>query len=231
MQPNSASDLHEIVVDECSVSTPTDSSSIDNNSQEPSKKRLKMDASMVEDALEETWLKLDKAILQDCDKTVIQNGQRLNDRHINFAQVMLRRQFPHLEGLKLTLLQEKSQKKIQNELQIIFCSSRKHWIVASTIACSKNEVKVYDSVFNTTDAETRKIICNVFNLARKPKFTYEKFQKQIGPSDCRLFTIAAATALALGLNPVQVQFQQAAMRNHLLNCFEKGYLEAFPAVH
>ena len=111
MQPNSASDLHEIVVDECSVSTPTDSSSIYNNFQEPSKKRLKMDASMVEDALEETWLKLDKAISKDCDKTVIQNGQRLNDRHINFAQVMLRRQFPHLEGLKLTLLQEKSQKE------------------------------------------------------------------------------------------------------------------------
>ena len=75
-----------------------------------------MDASMVEEALEETWLKLDKVILKDCDKTVIQNGQRLNDRHINFAQVMLRRQFPHLEGLKLTLLQEKSQKKIQNGL-------------------------------------------------------------------------------------------------------------------
>ena len=86
---------------------------------------------------------------------------------------------------------------------------------------------MYDSVFNTTDAETRKIICNVFDPARKPKFTYEKFQKQIGPSDCRLFAIAAATALALGLNPVQVQFQQAAMRNHLLNCFEKGHLEAF----
>ena len=30
VQPNSASDLHEIVLDECSVSTPTDSSSIDN---------------------------------------------------------------------------------------------------------------------------------------------------------------------------------------------------------
>ena len=120
VQPNSASDLHEIALDECSVSTPTDSSSIDNNFQEPSKKRLKMEASMVEDALEETWLKLDKAIMKDCDKTVIQNGQRLNDRHINFAQVMLRRQFPHLEGLKLTLLQEKSQKKIQNGLQIFF---------------------------------------------------------------------------------------------------------------
>ena len=134
-QHNSASDLHEIVVDECSISTPTDSSSIHNNFQEPSNKWLKMDASMVEDALEETWLKLDKVILKDSDKTVIQNGQRLNDRHINFAQVMLRRQFPHLEELKLTLLQEKSQKKIQNGFQIIFCSSRKHWIVTSTIAC------------------------------------------------------------------------------------------------
>ena len=90
---------------------------------------------------------------------------------------------------------------------------------------------MYDSVFNTNDTEICKNICNLFNLAKKPKFTSEKFQKQIGPSDCGLFAIATATVLAFGINPVQVQFQQAAMRNHLLNCFEKGHLKAFSSVN
>ena len=141
---------------------------------------------------------------------------------------MLKKQFPCLEGLQLTLLQEKNQDKIQNGIQIIFCRSRQHLVVALTVACGKNEVKVYDSVFNVTDTETRKTIANVFKLAKKPKFICEKCQKQIGHSDCGLFSIAAANAIAVGINPVRVQFQQTCMRNHLLNCFEKGHLEAFP---
>lgn len=55
-------------------------------------------------------------------------------------------------------------------------------------------MKIFDSVFNTIDSETRRTICNLFSLGKKPKFTCEKFGKQIGPFDCGLFAIAAATA-------------------------------------
>ena len=71
----------------------------------------------------------------------------------------------------------------------------------------------------------------MFHLGKKPKFTCEKFGKQIGPFDCGLFAIAAATALAFGINPVQVRFEQTAMRNHLFNCFETGELEVFPTIY
>ena len=37
------------------------------------------------------------------DKVMIENGQRLNDRHVNFAQAILRTQFSHCDGLKTTL--------------------------------------------------------------------------------------------------------------------------------
>ena len=73
---------------------------------------MKMDASIVADTMEETWLKLHKAVLKECDKRLLQNGERLNDHHINYAQTMLRMQFPYLEGLQLTFLQEKHQAKI-----------------------------------------------------------------------------------------------------------------------
>ena len=113
-----------------------------------------------------------------------------------YVQAMLKKQFPCLEGLQLTLLQEKNQDKIQNGIRIIFCRSHQHWVVASTIACGKNEVKVYGSVFNATEIEARKTFTNLFKLAKKP-FICEKFQKQIGHSDCGLFSIATTTAIAL----------------------------------
>lgn len=71
-----------------------------------------MDASTVVDCLEDTWLKLGKAVLNQSDKKLLQNGERLNDHHINYAQAMLKKQFPGLEGLQLTLLQEKNQDKM-----------------------------------------------------------------------------------------------------------------------
>ena len=37
---------------------------------------MKMNASMVADTMEETWLKLDKAVLKECDKRLLQNGGR-----------------------------------------------------------------------------------------------------------------------------------------------------------
>jgi len=33
------------------------------------------------------------------DKLMIENGQKLSDRHINFAQAILRAKFPQCEGL------------------------------------------------------------------------------------------------------------------------------------
>ena len=74
---------------------------------------------MVADTMEETWLKLHKAVLKESDKKLLQNRERLNDHHINYAQ-MLRMQSPYLEGLQLTLLQGKNQAKIKNGLQIVF---------------------------------------------------------------------------------------------------------------
>lgn len=128
------SDLCDNGIDSYSSTIAIDCSPMKQHLVEPS---MNMDASMVAETMEETWLKLDKAVLKECDKRLLQNGERLNDHHIiNYAQTMLRTQFPYLEGLQLTLLQEKHQAKIKNGLQIIFCQSHQHWIVASTIACN-----------------------------------------------------------------------------------------------
>ena len=72
----------------------------------------------------------------------------------------------------------------------------------SNIACSKNEIKLLDFVFPSTDAETRKIIVNLFQITKNPKFTCAKIQWLIGTNNCGLFAIAVDTCIAFGLNPV-----------------------------
>ena len=114
---NLASDLCDNGIGGCSSTTAIDCSPMKEHLTEPS---MKMDASMVADNMEETWLKLHKTVLKEYDKRLLQNGERLNDHHINYAQTMLRTRFPYLEGLQLTLLQEKYQAKIKNGLQLFF---------------------------------------------------------------------------------------------------------------
>ena len=46
--------------------------------------------------------------------------------------------------------------------------------------------------------------------------------------DCGLFAIAFAYELADGNDPSDVSFDQGKMRQHLVQCLEKGRLEAFP---
>ena len=101
----------------------------------------------------------------------------------------------------------------------------------SNIACRKNEIQIFDSVFTSTDAETRKIIVNLFQTTKNPKLTCAKIQRQIGANDWGLFAIAVATSIAFCLNPVECTLsRQREKRHHPLDCVEKGQMTPFPTV-
>ena len=51
---------------------------------------------------------------------------------------------------------------------------------------------------------------------------------QNGSSDCRLFALATATALANGEEPGSCTFDQKKLRPHLMKCLETGIAEGFP---
>ena len=97
---------------------------------EPPKKRAKIDLSSEKndgdlfDKNESTlriWLKFDGVSLTELYKQELANGNKLNDRHINYAQKLLHNQFPKVGGLGHTLLQNRRPtKKIQCGLQIIY---------------------------------------------------------------------------------------------------------------
>ena len=162
-------------------------------------------------------------------------GQQLSDVEINFAYQLLKEQFPKINGLISTLYQEKkaalSETSVQNKLQIVHCRTRHHWIVASTSNCSLGEVKVYNSFFYYCDEETNCIIANLFQCGpSKVAIKLAHSQKQKGCSDCGLFAIAFATAVAYGINPSKLKLKQEAMRPHLINCFNKGIFHCFHCV-
>lgn len=173
----------------------------------------------------ESWLELDGIVLSQFDKKQLQDGSWLNDKHINYAQSLLKKQFPHIDGWKLTLLAQKEQEKIKHGVQIIHCRGN-HWIVASTLGCSSGEaVKVFDSLYTSVDKDTQDVILNLFQTDGKPMLEMAKMHRQKGGNDCGLFAIAVATALAFGSN--LVEFKQSGMREHLLKCFEDGVMTPF----
>ena len=55
-----------------------------------------------------------------------------------------------------------------------------------------------------------------------------KVQKQIGGSDCGLFTLAFATDLCFGLEPHNQTYKQNEMRKHFIRCLESGKMTPFP---
>ena len=68
---------------------------------------------------------------------------------MSFAQALLNKQFPSINGLKSALVAERHGKVLPpNGLQILLVHGN-HWILLSTMQCSKSKVKVYDSAFHS----------------------------------------------------------------------------------
>ena len=145
---------------------------------------------------------------------------------INFAQSTLRHQFPGIEGLGQTLLQEKpTAQKIHKGVQIIFDRGN-HWIVASNI--HGGGVKVYDSIYSSLDLKTLRVVNNLFNTTTGTMdISMADMQRQEGANDCGVFAIAVVTAVLFGEDPSCLCFEQSAMWSHLVHCFNKQCFEMF----
>lgn len=159
----------------------------------------------------------------DVETESILDGEKLTDLHVHFAQQLLKRQFPYLNGLQPTVLQaKKSPGALPNQLQVMH-SRGDHWILASNIGCRNGDVSVYDSVYRSIDKETRAVITNLFQSST---LKLVESQKQEGGADWGILAIATATALAHGIKPPS--FNRSAMRRHLVHCFKEELMTLFP---
>jgi len=110
-----------------------------------------------------------KCVLYVTDKLLIENGFELTDKHMQFAQNIIKIQHPLIGGLYSTLLQGKPYScgcRTANTIQIVYCKKRKYWITISTKRCKGDQVAVYDSLFTWLDAETRATIMKMFVLKK-----------------------------------------------------------------
>ena len=96
-----------------------------------------------------------------------------------------------------------------------------HWIVISNIFTStKGQVDVYDTSYGEIDKSSRILIYSMFDEPVQINLIQD-MQKQVGGVDCGVFSIAIATSLVHGQNPVSVVYDQPSLRSHLVSCFEK----------
>ena len=74
-----------------------------------------------DNSIQPVWLSVNKVRLLDEDRRIIATGEELNERHINTAQSLLKKQFSNIQGLMSTLLLSKrlGRSIVFNCLQII----------------------------------------------------------------------------------------------------------------
>ena len=141
---------------------------------------------------------------------------------MNAGQLLLKSQFPSLQGLGSTLSPPTIGSWVEKYIQVLHCYGN-HWIATSTIGCSPDEVNVYDSLYCSVDNGTKRIIQKTFGSSlitiRLPSV-----QKQIGSMDCGLFAITFITCLAHGKELPTCKFKQHNLRSHFIDCLEMGLL-------
>jgi len=151
------------------------------------------------------------------DKMMIEEQRRLNDRHINFAQALLRSQFPQCDGLRNTLLQHRVEFSVKNKTVQILHTRSDHWVVIFNVYYSGTELSLYDTIYNDIDDSTMALIRSLFKEV--VTVIVAQVQKQQGHVDSRVFSVATATSLLHGLFPGP--YVQALLRLHIIQCIEK----------
>ena len=133
-----------------------------------------------------------------------------------------------MDGFRSTLYQSKEpEKRIKHGVQVIHDRGN-HWILASTMGCADNMVKIY---YTSVDDKTKKVVINLFDISSEPRVEVMKTQKQRGGKDCGLFAIATATAIMLNINMLEIKFDQKEMRQHLVNCYTTQTFSMFPIIN
>ena len=108
-------------------------------------------------------------------------------------------------------------------IQIIHNNAH-HWILLSSF---NGEVKIFDSLNTDPTIETQ--IKQLFSLDNTfPQYQLSPCHKQVGTTDSGDFVTAYSIDILFGNNPSEIVYDQSKLRQHLVDCFEKGTLTVFP---
>ena len=160
----------------------------------------------------------------------IQNGGMLNDKHIKAALDLIKEMNPSIEGLQDPILGSKLQFDVSKGKFIqILHDGCIHWITVSNILTEN--IDIFDSLYRRVTESVKMQIASICMCEKNEiQMHIRPFQKQRGGTDCGLFAIASAVTLSLGRNPSHYHYEQALLRSHLVECFNKRQMSEFPAV-
>ena len=147
---------------------------------------------------------------------------------IHEAHIILKRISNGLQGFQRPTLGPVRQFDIMTGafIQIVHINTN-HWVCFSSINSPPGYVDVYDSLSSPV---TQELLTLAFDLTG-PVFQGIRcipVQQQNNLSDCGVFSIAFATSLVYGQNPMNVTYNVSQMRPHLLNCLKGGIMIPFP---
>ena len=193
--------------------------------QETTRAIILEDCDLPSEECEEKWVNG----LTKKDQAIISMIGWLTDNIVNAAQGLLKQQYPHINGFQNVALGLTLSYAVQvEEFVQLLHTGYGHWVTVSTVGCKDGEIHIFDSF---PPAPTSHLMNQIAALLATPKpaitVNYMDTQMQCGSTDCGIFAIAFATALANGEQPGGFHFEQPRMRKHLMHCLEARYLSAF----
>ena len=155
----------------------------------------------------------------------IESGECLMDQHMKFAQRLLKHQYPKMNGLRLTLLQGKSQSG-----NITCFTGSAYWNKSLDCSQYKREGKscscfwfhVFFSWSGNSSADTNK-----FSMWNE-EHPSDAMSEASGCYQLRSFAIAFVTSIAFGEDSSSCSYCQESMCAHLIVCFQNYCMELFP---
>ena len=156
----------------------------------------------------------------------------VDDQLINAAQAMLKQQHPQMKGLQPPVLADNfAMSPVPNGdfVQVIQVNND-HWLALSTVGCQSSKFRVFDSLGGRLPQKRIKLVADLLQSKEKElTIEFVNVHKQEGGSDHGLFALAFVTSVCNGEDPAKRIYDQAAMRNHLVKCIEKGRVSPFPS--
>ncbi|CAH3041503.1 unnamed protein product, partial [Porites lobata] len=188
-------------------------------------KRCKMD--------EQAILKMQRPKFNlEPEDSAISKTAMLTDKHIQMAQELLHRQFPHIEGLMSPSISTVQQFPVmRQEFVQVLHTGGLHWVTVSTIGCKgNNKVNLYDSLYHGISPQNEEQIASLLFVdnAEHIEVSIPPVVQQTNGTDCGVYAIAFATALCNNLDPTSLKFNRRAIRDHLWQALQCGHLSMFP---
>ena len=161
---------------------------------------------------------------------ILNKNYWLADSEIHAGQLLLKKDFQYVDGLHDPAIKGSLVVPATSEFVKIL-NTGSHWVCLSTISTTPGTgmFKIFDSIYQKPNSIAIEHACRMLMYSgSKVTFINEKVQRQVGANDCGLFSLAFASDLCHGLDPVHLRYDQGSMRQHYVNCLENGAMAPFP---